>query len=256
MANIKRIHTVWDVGKTLYAIVEREVDDYLLDSSDGTFKATPTSEFNSLTADGTQTKFYKLDESRAAWDKGQYNVNIYEQAGGSPVIANDKLIHTGVLRILDWGGLIGNVSLDRGEYLGHYAVEGMWSNETRTVTALDNIITGMVIDQTLALEATDTTVNVVRADTPTLTITLGQNTSAYTTKLYVKTNINDADGAALVDRAMTDVDTALGIVSITLTAAELATVGNKYAEVNLDDGAGVVLTAAQFRLNIIERVKD
>jgi hypothetical protein len=256
MANNKRIFTIWETAKTLYAVVEFETDGNLLDSTDGVFKAVPTSMFNSLTADVTQTTYYKLDESRQSWTKGNYNINIYLQTGGSPVIANDILISSGVLRILDWGGIVGNVGLDRGEYIGQYTPFAMWKFTDRSVTALNNIIMGMVTDAELALDANDTSVTIVEGDTPTLTITLGRDITGDTVKLYVKTNIDDPDGAAIVNRAMTVDDVTNGVVSIKLTAVESDNFGNKYAEVNLDDGAGTILTAAQFRLNIIKRVKD
>lgn len=254
MANNKRIFATWETGKILYALVERESDGFLLDSNDGTFSASPVSNINSLTADVSQGNFYKLDENRTSWSLGNYNVNIYLQTGGTPVVTNDILINSGVFIVRDDGASV-PVTLDKGHYIGsptHFAV---WNSSNKSVTVTNNIITGMVIDNTLELTTNDTTVDIVRGDTPTLTITLGRDLSGETVTFFVKKNINDSDGSALVNRAMTISDTVNGIVTITLTVGENAQVGNMWAEVNLTNG-GVVLTAAQFRLNIIERVKD
>lgn len=256
MGNNKRIFTVWETGKTIYAVVVRESDVKFLDNADGTFQTTPTDMFNVLTANATQTSLYVFDESRTVWTFGTYTVNIYLQSGGSPVIADDTLIDSGIFKILSNQNNILEKTLDRGEYYGHPTIFGIWSKTTRTVTALDNIIMGIVTDIELALDADDTSINIIAGDTPTLTITLGKDLTGFTAKLYVKTNIDDADGAAIVDRSLTISDISVGIVTIKLTAGETASVGNKYAEVSLDDGAGTILTAAQFRLNIIRRVKD
>ncbi|MCK5603135.1 hypothetical protein KAR91_14725 [Candidatus Pacearchaeota archaeon] len=100
MANIKRITADWNVtGLTVYCIVRREADNYRLNDADGDFAAAPADPYNELTEDTVIKGRYELDESRVAWDDGQYTVSVYNQAGGSPAPASDTIIATGEIII-------------------------------------------------------------------------------------------------------------------------------------------------------------
>ena len=248
MANKKRIFTVWEINKTIYAIVERELDNFLLDANDGSFVLTPVNKFNVVVADISQTTYYKLDESRTIWNDGNYNINIYLQVGGTPNLTTDILIDSGVFRITDF--------LDSGEFNRSLTIFGVWNFSNKIVSGLENIITGISTNDNLTLTNTDTFVEIVSKDTPTLIINTGRDLTGQTVTMIVKRNIDDSDANALVNRPVTIDDITNGVVSITLTNIETGFNGNMFAELVSDNGAGVILTLVQFRLNILRRVKD
>ena len=96
MANIKRFTIDWNVsGLTVYGIIVREADLYMLDDDDGEFAASPADPYISFTEDGVISGRYILNESRSAWDDGSYNIAIYSQSGASPVPADDTIIGSG-----------------------------------------------------------------------------------------------------------------------------------------------------------------
>jgi len=98
---IKKITIDWsETGKTVYCIVRREADGYLLSDADGAFANAPADPFIALTEDGTIKGRYELSESRAVWSDGSYTVAIYKQAGGSPAPASDTIIGSGQMSIV------------------------------------------------------------------------------------------------------------------------------------------------------------
>ena len=100
MAENKRVTLDWDTtGLTVYCIIRREADDFRMDDADGSFTATPTDPYVSLTEDTVIKGRYELDEARTVWADGRYTTAIYSQAGGSPVPASDTIIGTGELSI-------------------------------------------------------------------------------------------------------------------------------------------------------------
>jgi hypothetical protein len=92
MANVKKLGTTKIVtGSTVYCIIRREVDGYLLNDADGAFAAAPADPYDELAEDGTIKGLYEISESRTAWEPGWYKVFFFKQAGGSPVPASDTL---------------------------------------------------------------------------------------------------------------------------------------------------------------------
>jgi len=82
-------------GKTVYAIVRRDSDSFLMNDADGEFVVAPSADpFLALTEDATIKGFYEASESRTVWTDSQYLFFFYEQTGGSPAPASDKLIGT------------------------------------------------------------------------------------------------------------------------------------------------------------------
>lgn len=101
MANVKKILHPWSAtGLTVYSIIRREADGYLLNDADGAFANAPADPYISLTENGTIKGLYEKSESRTAWNDGLYVIAIYKQIGGSPAPVSDTLIGGGELQIL------------------------------------------------------------------------------------------------------------------------------------------------------------
>lgn len=83
MANVKKIVAQGATGQTVYSIIKRESDGYLLSSVDGTFINNPASPYEYLTEHSTIKGQYEVLESRSVWTDGKYIVAAYKQVGGS-----------------------------------------------------------------------------------------------------------------------------------------------------------------------------
>jgi len=84
MANIKKIILDWsEYSISAVVIVRRESDNYLLDATDGTFKATPSNKYNALTENATIPGRYELSENSVTWNDGKYTSIIYKYANPS-----------------------------------------------------------------------------------------------------------------------------------------------------------------------------
>ncbi|MCE5212107.1 MAG: hypothetical protein LLG40_11180 [Deltaproteobacteria bacterium] len=100
MANIKKITHFWNTtGLTLYCIIRRDADGYLLNDADGAFASGPADPYISLAEDAVIKGMYELSESRAAWDDGNYSIVVYRQTGASPAPASDIVIGSGSIEI-------------------------------------------------------------------------------------------------------------------------------------------------------------
>lgn len=112
---------------TLYIVLTRDDDGYILDSSDMTYKAPATvgiAPANALTEreiDGVKTQVYEFTDSTTVWNDGTYRFRIYEQAGGAAAINTDRIFASGTLivrgdaiieRSYSFGGEIDNVPVD------------------------------------------------------------------------------------------------------------------------------------------------
>lgn len=92
MANIKLLATSKiATAQTVYCIVRRESDGYLLNDADGAFAAAPSDPYVTLTEHATIKGLYEKSESRTAWEPDQYTVYVYDQTGGSPAPVSDTL---------------------------------------------------------------------------------------------------------------------------------------------------------------------
>jgi hypothetical protein len=96
----KLLNLVSDTGATVYGIVARETDMYLLNDADGSFAAAPADPYLSLTEHGTIKGLYQASESRIAWDDGRYLVVYYGQLAGAPAPATDMILAGGMLQVL------------------------------------------------------------------------------------------------------------------------------------------------------------
>jgi hypothetical protein len=102
MANIKRITMDYSInGLTVYCIVRRESDSFMLDDVDGSFAAAPTDYFMSMPEDGAIAGKYEVSETRQVWSNGLYSICIYNQTGASPFPAVDSMIGDGEIVIQD-----------------------------------------------------------------------------------------------------------------------------------------------------------
>jgi hypothetical protein len=100
MANIKKITHLWNVtGLTVYCIIRRDADGYLLNDADGAFASGPADPYVSLAEDATIKGMYELSESRSVWDNGKYSVVVYRQTSASPAPASDIVIGAGTMEI-------------------------------------------------------------------------------------------------------------------------------------------------------------
>lgn len=78
MANIKKLFTTKvAAGRTVYCIIRREADGFLLNNADGTFAAAPANKNLVLTEDPAISGLYEVSESRTAWNDGRYKAFIY-----------------------------------------------------------------------------------------------------------------------------------------------------------------------------------
>ena len=101
MANIKKIIVHAPTGASVYCIVERDVDGYLLDNADGSFADGPADPYLDLAEDGTIKGRYTVSELRAAWDAGKYNITAYRSlaGAGSENPVNDTVEGSGIMII-------------------------------------------------------------------------------------------------------------------------------------------------------------
>ena len=100
MANAKKISLFHSsTAATVYCIVRRASDGYLLNDADGAFAAAPADPYLALAEDATIKGLYEVSESRTAWAAGKYEVFVYAQAGGSPAPASDTMIGAGEMQI-------------------------------------------------------------------------------------------------------------------------------------------------------------
>lgn len=97
MAKAKNLVYGYTTGSTIYAVIVRAEDGYVLDSTDGTFKANLaacTDPYCDLAESATIIGRYSYSTSAAVWNDGPYTATIYLQAGGSPAIATDTVLDT------------------------------------------------------------------------------------------------------------------------------------------------------------------
>ena len=92
MPNTKKFVAYDTTAKTVYGIIERQVDSYRLDDANGAFTAAPADPYVSFTEHTVIKGEYVLSESRTAWNDGLYKCTMYEQAGGSPAPVSDIVI--------------------------------------------------------------------------------------------------------------------------------------------------------------------
>lgn len=233
-------------GKTIYCTVKYQADDTVLDNDDGTFKAfgSVTTLENPLTADANQTRLYEFSENRAVWSDGEYIVLFYLQAGGSPAIATDKIISAAVI----------NIDTDVATFRPYHTSQGVWQNAVRTITSVDQTITGITVAALPDIDSLLSELEIFRGDAVTINFAFGTNVDL-TDRLVnfmAKNFITDADGSAVIDVSCAITDASNGEGNVSLTAAHTATAATLFAEFEArDDPADTnPATLSQFKLII------
>lgn len=100
MADKKITIAYSETGLTVYCIVKRESDGYLLDDATGNFGASPADIYLALTEDTVIKGTYQVIENRSVWTDGKYTIVVYSQSGGSPSPVADQIIGSGIMAIL------------------------------------------------------------------------------------------------------------------------------------------------------------
>ena len=94
MPNVKKFTANHgQTGQTVYCIIEREADNFLLNDADGTFGAAPADPYSPMAEHSVIKGRYILSESGTVWNDGWYNIAVYLQVGGSPAPAADTMIN-------------------------------------------------------------------------------------------------------------------------------------------------------------------
>lgn len=85
----KTLSVTSPTGASVYALVMRSIDGYILDNSTGFFAKSPSAYGITLTESST---VYSATDSRSAWVDGIYSIAYYIKAGANPDVASDTLI--------------------------------------------------------------------------------------------------------------------------------------------------------------------
>lgn len=97
-------------GLTVYCIVQRNIDGFLLSNLSGSFEMAPADYNLAMTENGVISGRYELTESRSIWQNGLYSVAIYKQGdtpvmiGDGEMVIEDDAEVTGSLSSLPWLG--------------------------------------------------------------------------------------------------------------------------------------------------------
>ena len=125
----KKIRSLQITGSTIYAMIRREVDEYLLNDADGGFASGPSDPYISLAENATLKGLYEVSENRAVWSDGSYLVVVYAQAGDSPSPVADAVVEAKllsvrsdvILELSDVGTLLDRLTSARAGYLDELA---------------------------------------------------------------------------------------------------------------------------------------
>jgi hypothetical protein len=230
MANTKKISLFHSAtGKTVYCLVRRAADGYRLNDADGAFAAAPADPYLSLAEDAIIKGLYEASESRTVWADGKYEIFVYEQAGGSPAPASDKMIGSGEMYITS---------------------DTEVTPQTPVTLSPTQMATGVLSS---VITVTGSQITIIRGDEKLLTFNLGTAWNLTGKKAYfcAKTLPTADNSTAIVNRICTITDAINGGCEITLTATETAAIGKYFAEVevrNTDESSPK--TAMQFTLII------
>ncbi len=85
----KRLFTSGPAASTLYMIVRRLSDDFILNDFDGAFDVAPADPYVAMTEVPVVGGLYEKSESREVWADGMYQVIFYNQVGAAPSPAAD-----------------------------------------------------------------------------------------------------------------------------------------------------------------------
>ena len=125
----KKIRSLQITGSTIYAMIRREVDEYLLNDADGGFASGPSDPYITLTENATLKGLYEVSENRTVWSDGSYLVVVYARAGDSPSPVADTVVEAKllsvrsdvILELSDVGTLLDRLTSARAGYLDELA---------------------------------------------------------------------------------------------------------------------------------------
>ncbi|NLA45492.1 MAG: hypothetical protein GX869_07605 [Candidatus Cloacimonetes bacterium] len=96
MAENKNIRfDYYEKGLSLYCIVRKEINQYILDVTDGIFKSSPINPYFTMTENAIIKGLYEINEARTLWEDGNYHVTVFQILGASPNPATDDKIGEG-----------------------------------------------------------------------------------------------------------------------------------------------------------------
>jgi hypothetical protein len=181
-------------GLDFYAVITRDVDKFILDATDMTFKAPatvgidPALPLTERAIDAVDTQVYEFADSTAVWNDGAYLVHIYEQAGGVAAPTTDRIFASGTLV------LRGDDIIERSYTFGDEMTNPPVDVKTVVEDAANDIIAalGTVVNSSFEGTATGGT-NTTIVDT----------TAAWDTDIWASTT--DIETLAIVESAATGV---------------------------------------------------
>jgi len=228
MANEKKITLTWaESGITIYCLVRRDADDYLLNDADGSFAAAPADKYLSMPEDAVITGLYEVSESRTVWNNGLYLALLYKQVGGSPDLANDTLIASGEMYI--WSDVEVDIRLS--------TISGIvYATDMATVSS--NVIYNEFFK------------TLIRGDSIILPFMLGVNYTGWIPYFGIKKTLEDTE-YALEPKELTWVDATTGSALIPLSTTETDLIGEYVGEVELRYTDSKV-TALRYHFNFVQ----
>jgi hypothetical protein len=269
MPSVKSIslHTAQGTALTVYVIVQRNSDGYLLDDSDGAFKSAPADSYLSLAEHSTIKGRYEVAESRVLWADGAYSIAAYIQSGGSPSPASDNLVGTGEMFI------------DADVEINALNARALMASQSQSIDSISSAVDSNLdvavstratagdflgeltpgVFQSMVTVTDSSAQNLVRGDAGTLSFSLGAGWDLTGRKIYfIAKELRTADNStSIVNRECAVTDAFNALATITLTSLETATVGAYYAELEVRESDDTLpRTALQFRLNITQDVRQ
>jgi hypothetical protein len=99
---IKEVNHISPVrGGTLYCVIRRTSDGYIMESTSGSFKNNPADKFNIMTENSVIPGMYYFSEESTVWNDDEYQILIYVQIAASPNLANDSIDSVGYMQVVD-----------------------------------------------------------------------------------------------------------------------------------------------------------
>jgi len=126
-------------GDTLYCLIRRESDDFLLNDADGAFAVSPADPYVTLTENSVIKKRYELLENRTVWADGVYSIMSFKMVGGSPNLINDNLVGSGSMVVYSDIEVIQSNAQQINDVLSTDHGAGAWDTAA-TISILDSLV--------------------------------------------------------------------------------------------------------------------
>ena len=96
MAENKNIRfDYYEKGLSLYCIVRKEINQYILDNTDGVFRLSPADPYFAMTENAVVKGLYEVNENRTLWEDGNYHCTVFQKLGASPAPETDDKLGEG-----------------------------------------------------------------------------------------------------------------------------------------------------------------